>query len=201
MEFNEKLQMLRTREGLTQEELAGVLHVSRAAVSKWESGRGLPGIDSLKDISRHFAVSLDELLSSEALLAVAEDEGKRLAERGLSRAFGLIDCAMLLLAILPVFGLRDGGGVLGVTLFTLLSAKPVLFAICAVAIAAVVALGVAALFWGRLDSAAWLAKGRIASLILGCACALVFVAAQQAYAAAMAITFLAMKAFLLVRGR
>ena len=54
MEFNEKLQELRKQKGLTQEELAEMLYVSRAAVSKWESGRGYPNIDSLKAISKFF---------------------------------------------------------------------------------------------------------------------------------------------------
>ena len=47
MEFNEKLQELRKGKGLTQEELAQAIFVSRTAVSKWESGRGYPNIDSL----------------------------------------------------------------------------------------------------------------------------------------------------------
>ena len=51
LEFNEKLQELRKNKGLTQEELAEALYVSRTAISKWESGRGYPNIDSLKEIS------------------------------------------------------------------------------------------------------------------------------------------------------
>ena len=54
MEFSEKLQELRKNRGLTQEELAEALFVSRTAVSKWESGRGYPSIESLKEISKFF---------------------------------------------------------------------------------------------------------------------------------------------------
>ena len=50
MEFNEKLQELRRQKGLTQEKLAEKLYVSRTAVSKWESDRGYPNIESLKAI-------------------------------------------------------------------------------------------------------------------------------------------------------
>lgn len=56
MEFHEKLQELRKQRGMTQEELATALYVSRTAVSKWESGRGYPSIDSLKAISGFFSV-------------------------------------------------------------------------------------------------------------------------------------------------
>ena len=52
MEFNEKLQELRKNKNLTQEQLAEMLFVSRTAISKWESGRGYPSIDSLKEISK-----------------------------------------------------------------------------------------------------------------------------------------------------
>ena len=57
MEFGKKLQTLRQSKGLTQEELADLLYVSRAAVSKWESGRGYPNIDSLKAISKLFSIA------------------------------------------------------------------------------------------------------------------------------------------------
>ena len=54
MEFNEKLQELRKQKGLTQEYLAESLYVSRTAISKWESGRGYPSIDSLKAIAKWY---------------------------------------------------------------------------------------------------------------------------------------------------
>ena len=74
MEFNEKLQELRKSKGLTQEELAEALYVSRTAVSKWESGRGYPNIDSLKEISRFFCVTIDELICPEERISGAEEE-------------------------------------------------------------------------------------------------------------------------------
>lgn len=66
IEFHEKLQELRKSCGLTQDELAELLYVSCTAISKRESGRGYPSIDSLKAISAYFSVSLDNLLSGEA---------------------------------------------------------------------------------------------------------------------------------------
>ena len=74
MEFHEKLQELRKNRGLTQEELSEALYVSRTAISKWESGRGYPNIDSLKEISHFFSVTIDDLLSGEKLLFIAERE-------------------------------------------------------------------------------------------------------------------------------
>lgn len=68
MEFNEKIQQLRKSKGLTQEELADYLYVSRTAISKWESGRGYPNIESLRAIAKFFSVSIDDLLSGEEVL-------------------------------------------------------------------------------------------------------------------------------------
>ena len=77
MEFHEKLQELRKQKGMTQDELAEKIFVSRTAVSKWESGRGYPNIESLKAIAKFFGVTVDELLSGEELLAISEEDGKK----------------------------------------------------------------------------------------------------------------------------
>ena len=74
MEFSEKLQKLRTNEKLTQEELAEKLYVSRAAISKWESGRGYPSIDSLKAIAKYFHVTIDELIGTEEIVDIARQD-------------------------------------------------------------------------------------------------------------------------------
>lgn len=65
MTFGEKLKALRREKGYSQEELADLLNVSRQAVSKWESDRGLPEIDNILQISNMFGVTLDYLLKSE----------------------------------------------------------------------------------------------------------------------------------------
>ena len=56
MKLDTKLQELRKQKGLTQEEVASSLFVTRAAISRWESGRGYPGIDSLKEIAKFTAL-------------------------------------------------------------------------------------------------------------------------------------------------
>ena len=117
MEFHEKLQELRKNRGLTQEELAEGLYVSRTAISKWESGRGYPNIDSLKEISNYFSVTLDELLSSERLLSIAERENKTNLRNMCDLLFGLLDVFSLVLIVLPLYPNMVDGFVYSVNLF------------------------------------------------------------------------------------
>ena len=65
MQFNEKLKMLRKEKGFTQENLADRLNVSRQAITKWESGDGIPDIENLKQISKLFDTTIDELVKEE----------------------------------------------------------------------------------------------------------------------------------------
>ena len=62
MTFGEKMKKARVEAGYTQEELAGILSVSRSAVAKWESGRGLPDVENLKTMAKLLHTSVDELL-------------------------------------------------------------------------------------------------------------------------------------------
>ena len=103
MEFNEKLQELRKNRGLTQEELAEALYVSRTAVSKWESGRGYPSIDSLKQIASFFSVTIDDLLSGEKLLSIAEKENQSNVRNMCDLIFGIVDLFSFLLVVLPLY--------------------------------------------------------------------------------------------------
>ncbi|MBQ7115466.1 MAG: helix-turn-helix transcriptional regulator [Clostridia bacterium] len=116
MEFSEKLQELRKNRGLTQEELAEILYVSRTAVSKWESGRGYPNIDSLKEISKFFEVSIDDLLSGEKLIDIAEKENKSNMRNMCDLLFGIVDLFSVLLIILPLYPNTIDGFVYSVNL-------------------------------------------------------------------------------------
>lgn len=66
MEFNNKLYELRKQKGLSQEELANRLNVSRQTISKWEVGESTPDMEKLAAISELFDISLDELVLDKA---------------------------------------------------------------------------------------------------------------------------------------
>ncbi len=71
MALSEKLYALRKKNGLSQEQLAEELNVSRQAISKWESGNSIPESDKLVAISNYFNVSLDYLLKDDESSGVA----------------------------------------------------------------------------------------------------------------------------------
>lgn len=117
MEFGEKLCELRKSKGLTQEELAKDLFVSRTAISKWESGRGYPSIDSIKEISKYFSVSIDELLSGEKIISIAEKENKSNIKNICDLLFGISDILYFMLMVLPIYSNPVGEHIYAVNLF------------------------------------------------------------------------------------
>lgn len=75
MNIGEKIRVLRENKGLSQQELAARLFVTRAAVPKWERGKGLPAVDSLRLLSRELDISLDDLLSDQASCPICQNKG------------------------------------------------------------------------------------------------------------------------------
>lgn len=65
MSLGEKIRDCRKQQNLSQEQLAKRLHVSRQAVTKWETGRGFPDIENLIALSDEFGLSLDELIKND----------------------------------------------------------------------------------------------------------------------------------------
>ena len=116
MDFGEKLKALRTERGLTQEQLAARLYVSRTAVSKWETGGGSPNLDSLQAVARLFDVSVDDLLSADDLIVLARDERRSTARSSGMLSFGLLDVLAVVFAFIPLYGVDDGSFVRMATL-------------------------------------------------------------------------------------
>jgi transcriptional regulator with XRE-family HTH domain len=198
MEFNEKLQQLRRQKGLTQEELAAKLYVSRTAISKWESGRGYPNIESLKAISKLFSVTVDELLSTDEILTIAEEDGKQKKERERGFIVGLLDILSALLIVLPFFAQKNDGRVESVPLLSL--SAPVYLtvlyfsAIIGTAILGIVILVLGGMKFDRINKALL-----FTSVALSAATVLLFTLSLKPYAAAFSFVLLAIKAIILIK--
>ena len=199
MEFNEKLQELRKQKGLTQEELAEILFVSRTAVSKWESGRGMPSIESLKAISKFFAVTLDDLLSSEELLVIAEDDHKQKEMHIRDIIYGLLDCSMALLFLLPFFGQKVNGAIQEVSLLALTEIQLYLKVLYLVFVIGMTALGVLTLTMRNCNCAFWIQNKSKVSLLANAIGVFLFIISQQPYAAVFVFAFLIIKALMLIK--
>ncbi len=75
MSLGEKLKSIRKRFGLSQEELASIMNVSRQAITKWESDTGLPDTENLKELSRIFNLTIDYLLNNNELPLLVMKKG------------------------------------------------------------------------------------------------------------------------------
>ena len=201
MEFNEKLQELRKQRGLTQEELANSLYVSRTAVSKWESGRGYPSIDSLKVIAKFFGITIDKLLSGDELLSIAEEDNRQNGKSLRDLLFGLLDCSTAMFFFLPFFGQKTGEMVQGVSLFSLVRISYWLQTAYFVVVIGIVICGVLTLALQNCHQAFWDRSKEQISLLFNVVGMLLFVISLQPYAATFLFIFLAIKVLILIKKR
>ena len=199
MEFHEKLQELRKSRGLTQEELAEELYVSRTAISKWESGRGYPSIDSLKEISNYFSVTIDELLSSEKLLSIAEKENKANLQSMCDLLFGLLDVFAFVLIVLPLYPNMVGGFVYSVNLFAYTQTTPLNRSLFWIIIVLLVLVGIIKLILIKLDMQRYNKLATRISLSTSTISVLLFAVTRESYAVAVVFLLLIMKGILLLK--
>ena len=180
MEFNEKLQYFRKKSNLTQEELAEKLFVSRTAISKWESGRGMPSISSLKAISEVFNVSIDELLSSEKIIEVAEKEKKENMKSFKNIIFGIMDLMSIIFLFIPLFGKEINGYIYLVTLFSIEQVGKYLYLII---IGVTILYGIAELIMSKFENKSMDKINSIISLGLTSIAIITFIATREPYIA------------------
>lgn len=199
MDFQDKLKELRKNRGLTQEELAQALFVSRTAISKWESGKGYPNIDSLKAISKYFCVSLDDLLSTDEILTIAEEDGKQKERHLRNLVFGLLDCSIAMFLFLPFFGQRVDGVIQEVSVLMLTEEEIYIKIPYLIIVFSMTVWGILMLALQDCQVSFWLQKKDKISLGLGAVGALLFMISRQPYASAYLFLILVIQALMLIK--
>lgn len=199
MDFQDKLKELRKNRGLTQEELAQALFVSRTAISKWESGKGYPNIDSLKAISKYFCVSLDDLLSTDEIVTIAEEDGKQKERHLRNLVFGLLDCSIAMFLFLPFFGQRVDGVIQEVSVLMLTEEEIYIKIPYLIIVFSMTVWGILMLALRDCQVSFWLQKKDKVSLGLGAVGALLFMISRQPYASAYLFLILVIQALMLIK--
>lgn len=199
MEFHEKLQELRKQKKLTQEELSEILFVSRTAISKWESGRGYPSIDSLKAIAEFFGVTIDELLSNKELICIAEKESHQKTQHMRDLVFGLIDCSVAMLFLIPLFGQQEGDIIRQVSLLSLQKTPLFTKAIYLAIILLTVACGIATLALQNCSCLIWIKAKTVLSMVLTIVSVIIFIESLEPYVAFFTFVLLIIKGALLLK--
>lgn len=197
MEFHETLQHLRKQKGLTQEELASALYVSRTAISKWESGRGYPSIDSLKHLAAYFEITIDDLLSGAQVLTIAEEDRRQKFMHTRNLIFGLLDLSCLAFFFLPFFSQTKNGSISTASLLDLTEMAFSLYAAYCLIVAALSLWGVLTFALQNCSAANWKRSAQAISFTLNVCGTVLFIISPQPYAAFVLFMFLLVKLALL----
>ena len=188
MELSEKLQELRKEKGLTQEELAEALFVS-------------PNIESLKAISKFFSVSIDELLSGEEILKIADEDNKQKEKHTRDLVFGLLDCSLIMFLFLPFFGQKGDEIIKEVSLLSLTGTPQYIKIPYLIIVFGIVLTGVLLLALQNYEAVFWLKHKHQISIVLSTVATIEFMITLQPYAAFFTFVFLAIKSLMLIKWR
>ena len=193
MEFGEKIQKLRNQNKWTQEQLAEKLYVSRTAVSKWESGKGYPNIDSLKDIAKLFNKTIDELLSSEEIIDIAKKENTSNIKKANNLIYGLLDIISVLFIFLPLYAHKAENFVYSVSLISTNDISNIIKVSYIVILSILSLIGIAELIMNFVDNKKMQRIVNVISLIVETISILFFAISRQTYLTAIIFIILIIK--------
>ena len=199
MEFGEKIQKLRNQNKWTQEQLAEKLYVSRTAVSKWESGKGYPNIDSLKDIAKLFNKTIDELLSSEEIIDIAKKENTSNIKRTNNLIYGLLDIISVLFIFLPLYAQKAENFVYSVSLISTNDISNIIKVSYIVILSILSLIGIAELIMNFVDNKKIQRIVNIISLIIETISILFFAISRQTYLTAIIFIILIIKITVIIK--
>jgi len=199
MEFGEKVQKLRNQNKWTQEQLAEKLYVSRTAVSKWESGKGYPNIDLLKDVAKLFNKTIDELLSSEEILDIAKIENTSNMKRTNNLVYGLLDIISVLFIFLPLYARRTENFVYSVSLVSTNDISYMIKISCIIILSIISVIGLAENVLYFIDNKKIQRIINGLSLIVQTFSILFFAIARQAYLTAIVFILLIIKILIIAK--
>ncbi len=195
MELSEKIQKLRKDRGLTQEQFAELLFVSRTAVSKWETGRGIPSVESLQLLAKLCGVTLDELLQAEEMIAVAKNENKENLNRFAACMDGVFNLAAAMSLFLPLYKIRWNGMFHSVALYQYTGWLAILYWIFPVAM---ILCGMIQLITNRWEKEKLRNILRATGVSLNICAVFVFILSGQPYPGAMFFALLLLKAVVFI---
>ena len=198
---NQQLTEARKAKGMTQAELAQKINYSDKSVSKWESGRGVPNIESLKAISKFFSVSIDELLSGEEILKIADEDNKQKEKHTRDLVFGLLDCSLIMFLFLPFFGQKGDEIIKEVSLLSLTGTPQYIKIPYLIIVFGIVLTGVLLLALQNYEAVFWLKHKHQISIVLSTVATIEFMITLQPYAAFFTFVFLAIKSLMLIKWR
>lgn len=201
MDFSEKLQQLRKQKQMTQEQLAERLYVTRTAVSKWESGKGYPNIESLKSISKLFCVSIDELLSGEELIVLAENENGKNISSLLNLIYGVLDLLCLLFIYLPLYGQKEADFIRTVSLLVYQDTTPVIRTIYFILLISLFIFGIIELLMRYYNKDKSLKKIKIISIFVHGMAVIFFAISLQPYVNVMLFMLFIIKIYIFIKSK
>ena len=199
MEFGEKIQKLRNQNKWTQEQLAEKLYVSRTAVSKWESGKGYPNIDSLKDIAKLFNKTIDELLSSEEIIDIAKKENTSNIKRTNNLIYGLLDIICILFIFLPLYAKKTENFIYSVSLMSTNDIGNIIKILYIVIFSVLSLIGITELILQFIDNKKIQRVVNIISLIIESFSVLFFAISRQTYLTAIIFIILTIKIIVVIK--